>query len=173
MLASLKTALWNQMGASIDMLIHTLSYSPTDYWQTDSRFYYMAFHSCLFLDYYSTFPPSHFAPPLSFAPTEAAQRPVGAIDDLIPDRLYSRQELLNYLFHSREKCESLIQGLTAEKLLDRFTEGDEEGDMDYPILEILLYNLRHTQHHVAQLNLMIRQDFDQHMPWSFRAGDLD
>ena len=46
-------------------------------------------------------------------------------------------------------------------------------DMDYPILEILLYNLRHTQHHTAQLNLLLRQDLDQHMEWAFRAGDFD
>lgn len=160
------------MGASIDMLIHVVAHSPATYWQSDSRFYYMAFHSCLFLDYYSTLPPSDFEPLLPFTQTEAAHRPVGAIDDLIPDRLYSRQELLNYLSRSRDKCERLIHNLTEEKLLDRFTEGNEEGDMDYPILEILLYNLRHTQHHAAQLNLMIRQDFDQHMAWSFRAGDL-
>jgi len=31
--------------------------------------------------------------------------------------------------------------------------------------EILLYNLRHTQHHTAQLNMLLRQDFDKHMEW--------
>jgi len=38
--------------------------------------------------------------------------------------------------------------------------------------EILLYNLRHTQHHTAQLNMLLRQDFDKHMEWAFRAGDI-
>ncbi|WP_394370724.1 hypothetical protein [Flavobacterium hibisci] len=44
--------------------------------------------------------------------------------------------------------------------------------MNYSLLEILLYNLRHTQHHVGQLNMLIRQDLDKHIEWSFRAGDI-
>ena len=45
--------------------------------------------------------------------------------------------------------------------------------MNYPILEILLYNMRHTQHHTAQLNMLLRQDINKHIEWSFRAGDID
>ena len=59
------------------------------------------------------------------------------------------------------------------KLNDRFKEGDEPNDMDYPILEILLYNLRHTQHHTAQLNMLLRHDIDKHMEWSFKVGDIN
>ena len=59
-----------------------------------------------------------------------------------------------------------IYTLSDEKLSERFKEGDEPNDMDYPILEILLYNMRHTQHHAAQLNMMLRQDTDQHMELS-------
>ncbi|PSR11788.1 MAG: hypothetical protein C7N36_14780 [Bacteroidetes bacterium] len=29
-----------------------------------------------------------------------------------------------------------------------------------------------TAHHTAQLNMLLRQDFDKHMEWSFRAGDI-
>ena len=45
--------------------------------------------------------------------------------------------------------------------------------MNYPILEILLYNMRHTQHHAAQLNMLLRQDINKHIEWSFRAGDIN
>jgi hypothetical protein len=31
--------------------------------------------------------------------------------------------------------------------------------------------LRHTQHHAAQLNLLMRQDLNSHMEWAFRAKD--
>ena len=60
-----------------------------------------------------------------------------------------------------------------EKLDIRFTEGNQEGDMDYPILEILLYNLRHTQHHIGQLNLIMRQDLGKYMEWAFRVDELN
>jgi hypothetical protein len=43
--------------------------------------------------------------------------------------------------------------------------------MNQSMKEFILYNLRHTQHHTAQLNMLLRQDFDKHMEWSFRAGD--
>ena len=170
---SIKKVLWNQFGASIDMLVHVISSSPEGYFQRNLRFYYIAFHSTIFLDYYLTLPPSDFSPLLSFTAKAPQDRPVEAVDDLIPDCIYSKQDLLDYLRQSREKCKQVIYALRPESLTERFTEGNEPGDMDYPVLEILLYNLRHTQHHAAQLILMIRQDFDQHLDWSFREGDID
>ena len=169
---SIKEILWNQLGASIDMLIHVVEFCPDGYFQTNKRFYYIAFHSTIFLDYYLTVPPSEFSPLLSFSEKASKDKPLEAIDDLIPDRIYSKQELVPYLYKSREKCKNLIFSPTGEKLKGRFTEGEDPTDMDYPVLEILLYNMRHTQHHTAQLNLLIRQDLAKHMEWSFRVGDL-
>jgi hypothetical protein len=167
-----KEILWNQFGASIDMLINVVSDCPDDYFSTHRRFYYIVFHSTIFLDYYLTIPPKDFSPLLLFTQKEPEDRPKEAIDDLIPDELYSKQEIVAYLKQSRTKCRALIYSLNVENQNERFTEGNEPGDMDYPILEILLYNLRHTQHHVAQLNMLLRQDMDQHMEWSFRVGDI-
>lgn len=168
-----KEILWNQFGASIDMLINAISNCPEGYFLMHRRFYYIAFHSTIFLDYYSTIPPKDFSPLLSFTQKEPEERPKEAIDDLIPDRMYGKQEIMTYLNQSREKCKKIIDSLTDEKLNERFKEGDEPSDMDYPVLEILLYNLRHTQHHTAQLNMLLRQDIDKHMEWSFRAGDIN
>lgn len=173
MVENLKLTLWNQFGASIDMLINVLSNCSEDYFIHHKRFYYIAFHSALFLDYYLTFPPTNFSPILPFTQMGLDERPKEAIDDLVPDKIYSKNELVEYVLKSRGKCQELIFSLTEEKLMERFTEGDQSGDMDYPILEILLYNLRHTQHHTAQLNMMIRQNLDKHMEWSFRTGDID
>jgi len=170
---TMKEILWNQFGASIDMLINVISNCPDDYFLTHKRFYYIAFHSTIFLDYYLTIPPGGFSPMLSFTQKESADRPDEAIDDLIPDKIYNKQEMEEYLQQSRNKCKQLIESLTDEKLNERFTEGDDLNDMDYPILEILLYNMRHTQHHTAQLNMLLRQDMDKHMEWSFRAGDIN
>jgi hypothetical protein len=169
---AIKEILWKQFGASIDMLTNVISNCPEDYFITHKRFYYIAFHSTIFLDYYLTIPPSNFSPMLSFTQKDVKDRPVEAIDDLIPDKIYRRQEIVEYLKQSREKCKQIIYALTNEKLNERFKEGDEPNDMDYPILEILLYNMRHTQHHAAQLNMLLRQDIDKHMEWSFRVGDI-
>ena len=164
---------WNQFGASIDMLINVISNCPDNYFVTHKRFYYIAFHSTIFLDYYSTIPPGEFLPQLSFTQKELEDRPKEAVDDLIPDKIYSKQEIVEYLKQSREKCKQIIYKLNDENLNQRFKEGDEPNDMDYPVLEILLYNMRHTQHHTAQLNMLLRQDIDKHMEWAFRAGDIN
>ena len=170
---STKAIVWNQFGASIDMLINVVSNCPENFFEHNPRFYYIAFHSTIFLDYYLTIPPSDFTPLLAFTQKEFKDRPKGAIDDLIPDQIYSKQEIVDYLKKSREKCRLLIEKLTPENQNERFKEGNEPNDMDYPILEILLYNMRHTQHHTAQLNMLLRQDIDKHMEWSFRAGDIN
>jgi hypothetical protein len=169
---SIKEILWNQFGASIDMLINVISNCPDDYFLTHRRFFYIAFHSTIFLDYYLTVPPKDFSPLLSFTQKKLEDRPKEAIDDLNPDKDYSKHEIVDYLKNSRAKCKELIDSLTDENQNERFKEGNELNDMDYPILEILLYNMRHTQHHTAQLNMLIRQDLNEHMEWSFRAGDL-
>jgi len=110
---------------------------------------------------------------LSFTQKEAEDKPIEAIDDLIPDKFYEKREIVAYLKQSREKEKQIIYALNNETLNDKFKEGENPNDMNYPILEILLYNMRHTQHHTAQLNMLLRQDINKHIEWSFRAGDID
>lgn len=62
---------------------------------------------------------------------------------------------------------------TEEKLLERWIT-DEEVSMhglcpplveNYSLLEILFYNFRHVQHHVAQLNFILRQQINTAPEW--------
>src|SRR5947209_15151636 len=50
------------------------------------------------------------------------------------------------------------------------------GSLDLSFAEMLLYNMRHVQHHAAQLNLLLRQNIDSARPASSghisRALDL-
>lgn len=170
----IQEGLWRQFGASIDMLQNAISFCPESYFTTNKRFYYLAYHCVLFLDYYLSIPPKDFSPILPFTIKDKEQRPLESIGDIVPDKIYSKEELIDYINKSRLKCQNLIESLTDnEKLNIRFTEGNQEGDMDYPILEILLYNLRHTQHHIGQLNLIMRQDLHKHMEWVFRVDELN
>ncbi|NJL13397.1 MAG: DinB family protein [Microscillaceae bacterium] len=113
------------------------------------------------LDYYlSVPPPQDFVSPLPFHfATEKDALPEGVIGDIVPNRIYSSSELLAYLKASREKYHQLLANMREENLLERWVENSEAQEpMDYPVLEILLYNLRHLQHHTAQLNLLLRQN---------------
>jgi len=48
---------------------------------------------------------------------------------------------------------------------------NESGTMSYPVIEILLYNMRHVQHHTAQLNLLLRQEINEAPEWIYEAAD--
>jgi uncharacterized damage-inducible protein DinB len=89
---------------------------------------------------------------------------------MVPDRIYSREELLQYLAGVREKCRLLIGSLTEENINNRFKEDfDADDAMDYNIAEILFYNMRHVQHHAGQLNMMLTQKSSKKAHWTFRG----
>ena len=151
----IQESIWRQFGASIDMLEEAIILCPMDVWNIESKFWYNAFHCLFFLDYYLTKDPISFCPPAPFTESE--------FEDKMPGKIYTKQELLNYLRFNRDKCRILISGLTEDGLQDRWINAS--GTMNYSMLEILLYNMRHVQHHVAQLNLILRQTINESPKW--------
>ena len=107
------------------------------------------------MDYYLTLDPIKFKPPSPFTLSEFD--PNGAI----PDRTYLKEELISYLKYCRKKCYELISTMTNEIANSRW----KNDFKDYPVLEILLYNMRHVQHHTAQLNLLLRQEINDAPKW--------
>lgn len=169
MINILQESLWRQFGASIDMLKNAIELWPEEYWYTDKKFFYNAYHCLVFLDYYLTVPPVNFASSLPFTlagPNDDIAE--DAVDDIIPNKIYSKKELLIYLQSSREKCRALIASLTEERMNEQW---EEPGDRSFALPEILLYNMRHVQHHAAQLNLLLRQKINDAPDWVSRASD--
>lgn len=168
-----KQALWKNFGAAIDMLKNEVALCPDELWQNEKKFFYMAYHTAIFLDYYLAQPVKDFKPALPYTIIDASKLPAGAIDDVIPDRFYTRQEVIEYLNLARVKCKKLITLSSSDKLMQRWIEDDEINlhglcpsiVENYTILEILFYNFRHVQHHVAQLNFILRQNIDKVVDW--------
>jgi hypothetical protein len=165
MINTLKQSLWKQFAASIDMLDNAITAWPDDHWGNNKRFFYIAYHSLVFLDYYLSIPPVNFVAILPYTLTGHGNIPEDGVDDIMPNKLYSKQELLDYLQGSREKCRLFIASLTDEKLNEYWINGSGKMDIDlssinalqFTVFEILIYNMRHVQHHAAQLNLILRQ----------------
>lgn len=171
MLNTIKESLWTQFGASIDMLENAITSYPEDHWDNNRKFFYIAYHTLVFLDYYLTIP--HRNQPASLPFTLAASEDEidpDALDDIMPNHIYSKNELLDYLQLNREKCRQAITGLTEEQLGERWIE--DGGNMNYAVLEILLYNMRHVQHHAAQLNMLLRRQMGSAPGWVSRAKEL-
>lgn len=157
----LQQTLWNQFGASIDMLANTIPTWPEAYWNLKTKPFYLTFHTALFLDYYLTIPPTNFNYTLPYHLVPSTLIPESAIDDLLPRQLYTQEELMQYVGQSRAKCKAVIQNLNKNNLdsiwIDEPDEIAAPMTLQYSVLEILYYNLRHTQHHAGQLNLLLRQ----------------
>lgn len=156
----LKSTISSQFGASIDMLENAILACPDDLWNKEKSFSHLAYHTLFFLDYYLSLEPIGFTQPGNFEHSEFEDDP--------PTGIFEKTEVLEYLQSCRTKMQGLFSDLTENLALSRWI--NESRTMDYSIIEIALYNLRHVQHHVGQLNLMLRQNGIEAPDWVFRAG---
>ncbi|MBV8252448.1 MAG: DinB family protein [Chitinophaga sp.] len=161
MVHAIKPSLWKQFGASIDMLINAISAYPKNLWDQEKKFFYISYHVAIFLDYYLTIPASPLSSPLPF--TLSNNIPPDGIDDIVPNRIYSQAEILAYLQVSRKKCHDLISNMSEADFTQQWVEVD--GNKVMPVFELMLYNMRHVQHHAAQLNMLLRKDTGDAPHW--------
>jgi hypothetical protein len=162
---TLKTSLWQQFGAAIDMLSDAIGFCPDQLWTAvlwddpdDIRygqFWFVAYHTLFWLDLYLTGSKEGFAPPAPF------------IRGALPDKPYTKDEVRTYLHQCRQKCEAVIEGLTDEKAhqICSFEW------MAPTFLELQLYSMRHVQEHAAQLSLMLGQHGISGPDWVAQARD--
>jgi hypothetical protein len=153
-----KEIIWQQFGAAIDMLENAMMACPDMLWSDRSRqpeIWYLVYHTLFWLDLYLSDSAENFTPPAPFTLDELD--PAG----LLPERVYSKEELQKYFQHNRRKCRRTIEALTDNRAQKRF----KLGRIDLSFAALLLYNMRHVQHHAAQLNLILRQTIDSAPRW--------
>ncbi len=155
---------WRQFGAAIQTLENAIKACPETLWFDQSKyhqFWYVTSHTLFWLDYYLSDSVEAFQPPAPFGLEELD--PAG----VIPARPYTKQELLTYLEHGRAKCRARVLAMSDEQA------GQPCGleRMNLSAGELLLYNLRHVQHHAAQMNLILRLEANIGSRWVFRGDD--
>jgi hypothetical protein len=178
---TLRTALWRQFGAAIDMLENALLACPAPLWTARlwstppppysppsfAEFWYVTFHALVWLDLYlSGVPEEEFAPPAPFAQ--------GELDyvEALPEQPYTKEELHAYLVSIRQKCHTQLLRLSNEQMR-RPVEYPWSKGQPISFLELQFYNLRHIQEHAAQLSLFLGQyaSPDANLDWVARAKD--
>ena len=142
------------------MLENAVSACPPAMWDdakipVPQRFWYLAYHTLFWLDFYLSEREQGFAPPAPYSLDELD--PAG----VYPGRAYSKSELLEYLAHDRDKLRRTCASLSETRVAEHC--GFASRDMS--VFELHLYNMRHVQHHAAQLNLLLRQGTDSAPPW--------
>jgi hypothetical protein len=168
----LKTAIWQQFGAAIDYLAEMVNVCPDDLWLAPlwptphnaperAQFWYVTYHTLFWLDLYLTGAEEGFLPPPPFSLIEQDG------DDPLPERVYTKAELLAYLTGCRQRCKATIESLTDEAAQRRCQFG--WGECSF--LELLIYNLRHVHGHASQLNMLLGQNGILTQDWVAQAGD--
>jgi 8-oxo-dGTP pyrophosphatase MutT (NUDIX family) len=162
-----RSMVWRQLGAAIDSLDDVLDICPDSVWAASAEepwFWYMAFHVTFFLDYDLAERADAFSPPAPF--TLAELDPAG----VLPDRVYAKSEVRAYLAYCREKVRARSIGSSTTWLQSHHVYCNFEGSG----FEMLLYSMRHVQHHTAQLVALLRRHGIAAPRWVKRArGDAD
>jgi hypothetical protein len=154
--------IWRQFGASLDMLERAIVACPEALWLDDGSttpYWYLVFHTLFWTDLYLSGAVEGFRPPPPFGLEELDPRGV------MPERGYGQDELLTYLAACRTKLAETLAGLDEAAARRRHTF--RWGEVSFE--ELLLYTMRHVQHHVGQLNLLLRQRQDATPGWVART----
>lgn len=159
--------IWNQFGAAIDMLDNAIQACPDDLWQARlfseqppefAEFWYVAYHCLFWLDFYLSETAEGFAPPAPFTLSEFDA-------GLLPERVYSKEELRTYLQYGRSKCRTTIESMT-DFMAPQQVRPNWRIES---VAELLIYNLRHVQEHAAQLALFLGQNVGSAPGWVGKA----
>ena len=166
-----RTIIWGQFGAAIDDLGNAIRTCPDELWRarlwadpSQERFFlpeywYVVYHSLFWLDLYLTGTEEGFVPPAPFALIEQNE------NGPIPQRPYTKDELLAYLEDCRKRCQATIESTTDEEAQRLCTFG--WGEVSFA--ELLLYSMRHVAGHAAQLNLLLGQKMGSAPDWVTQA----
>lgn len=165
-----KTIIWDQFGAAINTLEDDLNACPDELWRERlydeprlpgiTEFWYIAYHTLFWLDYYLSDSFKGFAPPAPFTMSEFD--PAGQL----PERVFTKAELQAYLEHSRSKCRARLEALTDEQLMRIIPEWPK-----MTVAGSMFYNMRHVQDHAAQLSLFLAQKVGSGPGWVSKARE--
>ncbi len=161
----MRDAIQQQFGAAIDSMEGVIRAFPDDAWTSGERWsqpWYLAFHTLFWLDLYLGESAAEYIPP---DPVTRGEMERG----VFPERPYTKAELLEWLARTREALAARLLTITADDETRRRCRL-HWGEME--AVELLLYNLRHVQHHVGQLNWLIRQAGGKPARWVMRTDGL-
>ena len=146
---TIRSMLARQFGATAQMLQESIESCPGQIWTKGlggAAFWHQAYHTIFFLDFYLHKREADFTP----APIHRENLPyLSAAPSGEP---YSKTTLLEYLQQVRQRAQLLLAELTEDDL----TAPSPVPWYTIPRGEFLLNNLRHAQHHIGQLNMILR-----------------
>ncbi len=134
------------------MLKRAIESCPTSLWERPSDgmgYWYLAYHTLFFIDHDLHAAEAAFESPwFDRFEYELKELPPPYEDP------YSKEDLLAYLDQCLAKARRVLWSLSRGESLD--LRGGRRVDLRP--LEVMLYELRHVQHHAAQMNALLRRE---------------
>jgi hypothetical protein len=168
MIDVVKQVIANQFEAGFATINRCVQQATDDLWhQPVARYPFcqVAFHTLFFADYYLgpdaeafSLQPFHLANKHLFGDYEQ-------LEDREPTSRYEKPQIITYLDFCRAKASATIAGETEATLSARA----KFDGKDFSRAELHVYNIRHIQHHAAQMILRLRLHSVTDIPW-YRSG---
>ena len=159
-----KTRIAHQFEAGLCMLNACVERCPDNAWNSrvaNYTFCQVVFHTLFFTDLYLGPNEESFRQQPFHRKHQHFFGDYEEFEDRPPVRLYDKASIRNYLQHCRSKESEVITGETDATLRSpssfrwlHFSRG-----------ELHVYNIRHIQHHAAQLSLRLRLDTNEGIRW--------
>ena len=164
MLDTFKELIANQFEAAFCTLNTCIQRCPETSWDVpvgNYPFCQVMFHTLFFADYYLGENEEAFHRQPFHRDHEQFFGDYEQLEDREPVSLYEKSSINNYLEHCRTKASQVIASESADSLSAR--AGFQRRE--FSRAELHLYNIRHIQHHSAQLSLRLRIDANVDIPW--------
>ncbi len=164
MLDTFKELIANQFEAAFCTLNTCIDRCGETAWNArvgNYAFCQVAFHSLFYADFYLGPNAEAFRQQAFHRDNERFFGDYEEFEDRAPASVYERAAIKTYLQHCRNKASQAIAAETADTLNAR--AGFERRT--FSRAELHVYNIRHIQHHAAQLSLRLRIDAHQNIPW--------
>ena len=166
MIECLKKCLVGQYGAALSVLKQCVEQCPEDGWERgvgNHAFWHVAYHALFYTDLYLSPNERSFA--LRSFHREDYQffgrKPWPPHEPVVADVPYPKDVILEYLEACRRKASEIIASETPESL-----EGPSGFSWyEVPRAEMHVINIRHVQHHAAQMSLALRKSAGIGIDW--------
>jgi hypothetical protein len=171
MLKMVQELITNQFEAALSTLNACIVKCPEAAWDApvaNLKFCQVVFHTLFYTDYYLGVSEEDLRPQAFHRQNAHVFRDYEELEPRPPVLVYDRPWINGYLQYCRKKCHDVVAAETADSLAAK----TKFPRKDFSRAEIHVYNIRHIQHHAAQLSLRLRLDSQQDIPW-FRSGWKD
>ena len=159
-----KRLIANQYEASLCTVEHCVERCPDACWNVRIAKYpfsQVAFHTLFFADYYLSQNSTAFRQQPLHEENQELFADYEQLHDQEPRAVYSRQQIQRY----GQFCRSKALVVIAEETENSLCAAANFERRNFSRAELHVYNIRHIQHHAAQLILRLRIDTNVDVPW--------